>query len=139
MATDVLTPSAMIAELRETTATLRSAQTRVFVMASEWADLHPDEKASRGGSCIHGCPTAGMPDEDFGGGCANGCIGDPDGFDDPFIPQVRWDAPAAFGAAVGRSTNAASFLIRDSLVVRHRLPSCGIGLSTATSIRPALG
>ena len=67
-------------------------------------------------------PTEGLPGEDFGGGCANGCVGDPDGFDDPFIPAVRWDAPAAFGAAIGRSTNAASFLIRDALVVRHRLP-----------------
>lgn len=122
MATDTLTPTAMIAELRETTATLRSAQTRVFVMAAEWADAHPDEKASRDGACIHGCPTSGSAGEDFGGGCAGGCVGDPDGFDDPFIPAVRWDAPAAFGAAIGRSTNAASFLIRDALVVRHRLP-----------------
>ena len=68
------------------------------------------------------CPTTGLPGEDFGGGCAGGCVGDPDGFDDPFIPAVRWDAPAAFGAAIGRSTNAASFLIRDALIVRHRLP-----------------
>jgi hypothetical protein len=122
MATHYLTPTAMIAELRETAASLRAAQSRVFVMAAEWADAHPDDKASRGGACIHGCPTAGLPGEDFGGGCANGCVGDPDAFDDPFIPQVRWDAPAAFGAAIGRSTNAASFLIRDALVVRHRLP-----------------
>lgn len=122
MTIDTLTPTAMIAELRETAASLRSAQTRVFVLAAEWADAHPDDKASHGGACIHGCPTSGLPGEDFGGGCANGCVGDPDGFDDPFIPQVRWDAPAAFGAAIGRSTNAASFLIRDALVVRHRLP-----------------
>ena len=122
MATALLTPTAMIAELRETAASLRSAQTRVFAMAAEWADAHPDDRASRGGACIHGCPTAGLPGEDFGGGCANGCVGDSEGFDDPFIPSVRWDAPAAFGAAIGRSTNAASFLIRDALVVRHRLP-----------------
>ncbi|UUZ60545.1 hypothetical protein [Nocardioides sp. B-3] len=115
MATDTVTPTAMIAELRETTALLRSAQTRVFVMAAEWADAHPDPDATkRSGACIHGCPTEGMPGEDFGGGCANGCVGDPDGFDDPFIPAVRWDAPAAFGAAIGRTTNAASFLIRDA-------------------------
>ncbi|WP_107704576.1 HNH endonuclease signature motif containing protein [Nocardioides allogilvus] len=122
MATDTVTPTAMIVELRETTATLRSAQTRVFVLAAEWADAHPDEKATTSGACIHGCPTTGLPGEDFGGGCANGCVGDPDGFDDPFIPSVRWDAPAAFGGAIGRSTNAASCLIRDALIVRHRLP-----------------
>lgn len=122
MAIATLTPAAMIAELRETAAALRSAQTRVFVMAAEWADAHPGDKPKAGGACIHGCPTTGLEGEDFGGGCANGCVGDPDGFDDSFIPVVRWDAPAAFGAAIGRSTNAASFLIRDALVVRHRLP-----------------
>lgn len=124
MATGTLTPIAIIAELRETAAALRSAQTRVFVMAAEWADANPDSdgRAARGGECIHGCSAAGLPGEDFGGGCAGGCVGDPEGLDDPFIPRVRWDAPAAFGAAIGRSTNAASFLIRDALIVRHRLP-----------------
>lgn len=122
MASDLVTPTAMIAELREVAAALRSAQTRVFVLATEWADAHLDEKATTRGVCIHGCSTTGSTGEDFGGGCAGGCVGDPDGFDDPFIPAVRWDAPAAFGAAIGRTTNAASFLIRDALVVRHRLP-----------------
>ncbi|QIK77064.1 HNH endonuclease signature motif containing protein [Nocardioides piscis] len=123
MATDTVTPAAMIAEIREVTAALHSAQTRMFAMAAEWADAHPELDATRAtGRCIHGCPTGGLPGEDFGGGCAGGCVGDLDGFDDAFIPQVRWDAPAAFGAAIGRSTNAASFLIRDALLVRHRLP-----------------
>jgi hypothetical protein len=122
MTTDTLTPTAMIAELRETTATLRSAQTRVFVMAAGWADAHPDPDATKQGECIHGCSTEGLPGEDFGGGCANGCVGDLDGLHDPFIPTLRWDAPAAFAGAIGRSTNAASCLIRDALIVRHRLP-----------------
>ena len=124
MATPTVTPTAMIADLRATAATLRTAQTRVFVLATEWADAHPDLSAGAGagGECFHGCPTTGLPGEDFGGGCAGGCVGDRDGLDDPFIPQVRWDAPAAFGAAIGRTTNAASYLIRDALIVRHRLP-----------------
>ena len=122
MTTATLTPTAMIAELRETAATLRSAQTRVFVMAAEWADVHLDKTPRSRGGCIHACPTAGLPGEDFGGCCAGGCAGDPEGFDDPFIPSVRWDAPASFGAAMGRTTNSASFLIRDALIVRHRLP-----------------
>ena len=122
MATATLTPTAMIAELRDTTAVLRSAQTRVFVMAAEWADAHADPAPSPQGECIHDCPTTGQPGEDFGGGCAGGCVGDPDGLHDPFIPTLRWDAPASFAGAIGRSTNAASCLIRDALIVRHRLP-----------------
>lgn len=117
-----ITPTAMIAELRETSATLVAAQVRVFELAAEWADAHPDLTGRGDGACIHGCPRGDGADGDFAGGCVGGCVGDPDGFDDPFIPAVRWDAPAAFGAAIGRSTNAASYLIRDALIVRHRLP-----------------
>lgn len=35
---------------------------------------------------------------------------------------LRWDAPAAFGAAIGRTSQAASLMIRDALITRHRLP-----------------
>jgi hypothetical protein len=131
MAMDTLTPTAKIAELRETTAALRAAQTRQFVSAAEWADLHldPDQphQRRRGSSdpCIHGCEAAGPEDTtvgDFNGGCAEGCAGDPDGFNDPFIPAVRWHAAAPFGAAIGRTSQAGSLMIRDALLTRHRLP-----------------
>ena len=38
------------------------------------------------------------------------------------IPEVHWAAPAAFAAANGMSTTAGKALIRDALVLRHRLP-----------------
>lgn len=122
MSIQTLSPTAMIAELRTTAATLVAAQVRVFVLATEWADAHLDLSPAGAEACVHGCPGGDGSDGDFAGGCPGGCVGDPDGFDDPFIPRVRWDAPSAFGAAIGRSTNAASFLIRDALIVRHRLP-----------------
>jgi hypothetical protein len=35
---------------------------------------------------------------------------------------VRWDAAAPFGAAIGRTSQAGSLMIRDALLTRHRLP-----------------
>ncbi len=45
---------------------------------------------------------------------------DPD--HDPLIPAMDWRAGAAFAAAIGMSTQAGEALIRDALVLRHRLP-----------------
>jgi hypothetical protein len=120
-ATDV----ALITRVREADAEARAAQTRIFRLAADWADAHLDPDAPAPGECLHGCPPAGRDDVevgDFGGGCAQGCVGDPDGFHDPFIPVVRWDAAAPFGAAIGRTSQAGSLMIRDALLTRHRLP-----------------
>ena len=40
----------------------------------------------------------------------------------PGIPAVGWDAPAVFAAANGLTTHAGRTMIRDALVLRHRLP-----------------
>ncbi|WP_082623908.1 hypothetical protein [Nocardioides sp. Soil805] len=117
---------ALIARVREADAEARAAQVRVFLLAAEWADAHLDPDApAPGGECLHGCRAADRHDVevgDFGGGCAEGCVGDPDGFHDPFIPVVRWDAAAPFAAAIGRTSQAGSLMIRDALLARHRLP-----------------
>ncbi len=117
---------ALISRVREADAEARAAQTAVFLLAAEWADAHlePDPPRS-GGECLHGCRSADRHDVevgDFDGGCAGGCVSDPDGFHDPFIPVVRWDAAAPFGAAIGRTSQAGSLMIRDALLTRHRLP-----------------
>ena len=117
---------ALIGRVREADAEARAAQTRVFLLAAEWADAHLDPDApTTSGECLYGCRAADRHDVevgDFAGGCAEGCVGDPDGFHDPFIPVVRWDAAAPFGAAIGRTSQAGSLMIRDALLTRHRLP-----------------
>ena len=91
---------ALIGRVREADAEARAAQTRVFLLAAEWADAHLDPDAPpTSGECLHGCRAADRHDVevgDFAGGCAGGCVGDPDGFHDPFIPVVRWDAAGLF-------------------------------------------
>jgi hypothetical protein len=117
---------ALIGRVREADAEARAAQTRVFLLAAEWADAHLDPDApTTSGECLYGCRAADRHDVevgDFAGGCAEGCVGDPDGFHDPFIPVVRWDAAAPFGAAIGRTSQAGSLMMRDALLTRHRLP-----------------
>ena len=49
-------------------------------------------------------------------------LGDDPADEDLLIPGIAWDAPAAFSAALGMSTQAGEGLIRDALVLRHRLP-----------------
>ena len=126
MPTATASDVALIARVREADAESRAAQTRVFLLAAEWADAHRDpDSPAPGGECLHGCRTADRHDVevgDFAGGCAHGCVGDPDGFHDPFIPVVRWDAAAPFGAAIGRTSQAGSLMIRDALLTRERLP-----------------
>jgi hypothetical protein len=51
------------------------------------------------------------------------------------IPSVRWDAPAAFAAANGMSTAAGKSLIRDVLVLAHRVP--GVWAQTVAGRVPA--
>ena len=45
-----------------------------------------------------------------------------DDLDDPFVPPVAWHAAAPLGAAIGRTTHAGRRLMRDALLVRHRMP-----------------
>lgn len=117
---------AVISRVREADAQARAAQAAVFLLAAEWADAHLDpDVPPPSGDCLHGCRAADRHDMevgDFAGGCADGCVGDPDGFHDPFIPVVRWDAAAPFAAAIGRTSQAGSLMIRDALLTRHRLP-----------------
>ena len=73
-----------------------------MLLAAAWADAHPDLEAE-GEPCE---PAADLdPDEP-----------------DPRVPAVAWDAGASFAAALGVSTASGEAMIRDTLVVRHRLP-----------------
>jgi hypothetical protein len=50
-------------------------------------------------------------------------LSEPRDADDPQLPGVHWAAGAPFAAAIGRTTEAGEALIRDALVLRHRLPA----------------
>jgi hypothetical protein len=96
-------PTDLIALVRETSAALRARETDLMLLAAAWADAHPDLDDER-----EPCD----PHEDR----------DPDEAD-PRVPAMAWDAGASFAAALGVSTAAGEAMIRDTLVVRHRLPS----------------
>lgn len=89
-----VTPTEMLARVRTTRAAAVAAEAELLVLAAEWADAHPDLDQDRDD-----------PDAERG------------------IPGWLWSASAPFAAALGRSTASGEALIRDSLVLRHRLPS----------------
>jgi hypothetical protein len=107
------TPADLIALVRATAAALRARESELLVLATVWADAHPDPEAdAENRASLRRGPTVPMevePDRD------------PEG-PDPRVPAVAWDAGAPFAAALGVSTGAGEAMIRDALVLRHRLP-----------------
>src|SRR5688500_16467418 len=89
-----VTPTDMLARVRTTRAAAVAAEAELLVLAAEWADAHPDLEHD-----------PDDPDVERG------------------IPGWEWSASAPFAAALGRSTASGEALIRDALVLRHRLPS----------------
>jgi hypothetical protein len=92
--TDPVTSTEMLARVRSRRAAAIAAEADLLVLAAEWADAHPD---------LDHDPED--PDAERG------------------IPGWCWSASAPFAAALGRSTASGEALIRDALVLRHRLPS----------------
>ncbi|MFC6286852.1 hypothetical protein ACFP3Q_11625 [Nocardioides sp. GCM10027113] len=88
------TPTAMFARVRQVRATETAAEAELLQLALAWAHAHPD-------------PDAVWVEDDHA---------------DPMIPAIAWDAAAPFAAATGRSTAAGDALIRDALLLAHRLP-----------------
>lgn len=122
------TPAGTIGEVRRLRALSVATEVELFVLAARWADQHPepqDPYRSRSDApCPAGCEqdTGDPMYGDYGGGCIGPCPDDPHGFEDRLIPSWSWSAAAPLGAALGRTTQAAQLLIRDVLIVRHRLP-----------------
>ena len=104
------TPADLIALVRETCAAVRAEETKLVVLATVWADSHPDLEAEADRSAAHRRNVTDF-DQDL----------DPDE-PDPRVPAIAWDAGASFAAAMGVSTSAGEAMIRDALVLRHRLP-----------------
>src|SRR5688572_23074461 len=105
------TPTALLARAREVHAIRSAADAELIGLAAAWADAHPDldeQPPAHPAGLMLGLHDPTGPEED------------PD--HDPLIPAVDWRAGAGFAAALGMSTQAGEGLIRDALVLRHRLP-----------------
>jgi hypothetical protein len=99
------TPGDLIALVREEAAEVRRHETNVMLLAAAWADAHPDLD----------------PDHPANQPCDRYADTDPEE-PDPRVPAVAWDAGAPFAAALGMATASGDAMIRDALVLRHRLP-----------------
>jgi hypothetical protein len=71
---DVVTPTELIARVREAAAAVRAGEAELLVLAAAWADAHPDLDAE----------PSEATDDDL----------DPDG-PDPRVPALAWQASAA--------------------------------------------
>ncbi|GAA0980517.1 hypothetical protein ENKNEFLB_02008 [Nocardioides aquaticus] len=133
---EVTTPADLLARVREAHDAEERAGVDLLVLAVAWADAHPadaDGPMSRwwvpvragaraadddGGLDLEGLEAAAAGGVDLDE--VNGGEGvDPEWFG---IPPVRWDAPASFAAARRMTTTSGKALIRDALVLEHRLP-----------------
>lgn len=102
-----VTTTGLLAEVRATRATAVTAEAHLLQLAADWADAHPPVSDPE--------PFPGQPREDP--------FGRPEEVDENRgIPAWSWSASAPFAAAIGRSTAAGEAMIRDALILRHRLP-----------------
>lgn len=110
-----VTPSELIARVRDARAAADRAEVELLELAVEWAHAHP---AVPDDETWH----APMADGDDDGGPQAEHVEDPEQLEWFGIPEVAWDAPAAFAAANAMTTAAGKAFLRDALVLRHRLP-----------------
>src|SRR5829696_3359393 len=109
------TPTDLIALVRDTAAAVRARETELLVLATVWADAHPDLEADAENRASLVREATGIePDRD------------PEA-PDPRVPAVAWDAGAPFAAALGVSTSSGEAMIRDALVLHTCCLECGIG------------
>ncbi|MGN6251349.1 MAG: hypothetical protein ACTHNS_05995 [Marmoricola sp.] len=118
-----LAATALADAVRDTRAAEVTAGIRMLQLAVAWADAHPalDDAAGQP------LRPARVDSETL----AAHFLGiDPDEHRDSprdrlswaGLPPVAWDAEAGFAVTAGMSTRAGSALIRDALILRHRLP-----------------
>ena len=105
-----VTPTDLLGRVRGARATAVAAEAAIMVAAAAWADAHPVLAGRPEPHARRDAAEAGAGRHEFS-------------FDeDRGIPVWAWDATAPFAAALGRSTASGADLIRDALVLRHRLP-----------------
>jgi hypothetical protein len=109
-----LTPTALLARVREVDRLRRAADLELLELAVAWADANPDPHELADPVTASGCVDAESLD----------ALGNERAAPDMWrgLPGIAWDAAAALGTALSRSTGSAERLIRDGLILRHRLP-----------------
>lgn len=115
--------ASLLSRIRERRAAADAAGVELLVLACAWADAHPDlSGAPDPGGLVAEHAYAAVPSSD---------VDDVEARRWHRIPAVAWDAPAGFAAANRMTTTAGKALLRDALVLRHRLPRCWARLVTA--------
>ena len=122
-----LSVSALAERVRVRRAAEEAARREVLVLAVAWADAHPELDETTG----EPVPTARVSDDAL----AAHFVGlDPDELPGSFspawagVPGIDWKAGAGFATAAGISSRAGEAMIRDGLVLRHRLPGIWAGV-----------
>jgi hypothetical protein len=118
-ALDELSPSALADGIRRARGRAAAAELEVLRLAVAWADAHPDLDD-------HGRPVPPSRVDDQALAAHFAGIDPDEPVDSPAwagLPGVAWHAGAGFALACGVSTPAGRALLRDALVLRHRLPN----------------
>jgi 5-methylcytosine-specific restriction endonuclease McrA len=115
------TPGAMLGRISFARKVADAAEVEILELAVAWAHAHPDldrdgnEKPWR----VRRTAPVWQPGE-YDASVARS--DDLDVVEWCGIPGIAWDAPAAFAAATSMTTTAGKAVIRDALVLKHRLP-----------------
>lgn len=114
---DPAPPGDVLARLRDARSLADAAEVEVLWLAIELAYAHPDPTAAPA-PCLVGEHAYAAPPDDRSMSVdelveAGGWYG---------VPAIAWDAAASFAAANRMATVAGRLLIRDALVLAHRLP-----------------
>ncbi|MDO9458254.1 HNH endonuclease signature motif containing protein [Nocardioides sp.] len=118
----IATPAMLLAEVRRSRVAVDALEAHVMGLAVEWAHAHP---APDGARAWRVTAATAVPLGELDGAADEIDVTDPECEEAVGwigIPPVAWDAPAAFAAANGMSTAAGKALIRDALILHHRLP-----------------
>ena len=117
------TPGALLGRLGMARRVADDAEAEILEIAVEWAHSHPVLEGEEGWDAAQSWRVG--PAAIWQPGELDSSVSDaPDVETMEWcgIPPIAWDAPAAFAAANNMTTTAGKALIRDALVLRHRLP-----------------
>ncbi|MDO9456547.1 HNH endonuclease signature motif containing protein [Nocardioides sp.] len=117
-----VTPTALLDEVRRSRVAADAAEARILEVAVEWAHAHPVLEGVEGWRIT---AASAQPLSMVDGTADAIDLDDPEAEDKLGwlgIPPVAWDAPAVFAAANRMSTGAGKALLRDALILCHRLP-----------------
>ena len=112
-ADQAVTPTDLLARVRAHRAMADEAEAAILQLAVEWAHAHPALPGDESWRVTHRDATNFLEDPGHAG---------EEELEGYGIPEVHWAAPASFAAANGMSTTTGKFLLRDALILRHRLP-----------------